>query len=174
MSWAKGGLNMTSYPLVTVVILCRNERARIGACLDSLLANDYPKDRREILVVDGVSNDGTRDIVQNYSRRYPFIKSLDNPKRVIPTAMNIGVRNAGGEAITIVGAHSTYGEHYLSEWVKHLDEYGADEVGAVAQYIPRENTLLGRALVTVLVHPFGAGALPSCTEPPPGPAEQAV
>ena len=149
---------MTNYPLVTVVVLCRNERTHIGMCLDSLLANDYPKDRLEILVVDGMSDDGTREIVQDYTRRYPFIKLLDNLKRITPAAMNTGVRNARGEAIAIVGAHSTYDERYLSEYVKHLDEYGADEVGAVAEYIPRQNTLVGRAIVAVLAHPFGAGA----------------
>ena len=149
---------MTNYPLVTVVVLCRNERTYIGMCLDSLLANDYPKDKLEILVVDGMSDDGTREIVQDYTCRYPLIKLVDNPKRITPTAMNIGVRNARGEAIAIVGAHSTYDEHYLSECVKHLYEYGADQAGGVALYIPRENTLVGRAIVAALAHPFGAGA----------------
>jgi GT2 family glycosyltransferase len=157
VSQPKSRLSITIYPLLTVVVLCRAERTHIGFCLGSLLANDYPKDRLEILVVDGMSNDGTRDIIQTYICRYPLIRLLDNPKLITPVAMNIGVRNARGEVIAIVGAHSTYDECYLSECVKHLVEYGADQVGAVAQYIPREKTLVGRAIVSVLTHPFGAG-----------------
>ncbi len=149
---------MTDYPLASVVIPCRNELDYIGVCLDSLLANDYPKDKMEILVIDGMSHDGTRNIVESYSRRYPFIKLLDNPKCITPVAMNIGIQSSNGEVIAIVGSHATYGEHYLSECVKNLYEYGADDVGAVAQYIPRENDLISKAIAIVLAHPFGAGA----------------
>lgn len=149
---------MIDCPLVTVVVLCRNECDYIGACLESLLANDYPKDRLEILVVDGMSDDGTRDIVRDFNRRYPLIKLVDNPKKITPAAMNTGVQNAKGEAIAIVGAHSTYNKRYLSEYIRHLKEYNADEVGAVAEYIPRQNTLVGWAIAAALAHPFGAGA----------------
>jgi len=149
---------MTSFLFVTVIIPCRDECAHIAVCLDSLVANDYPANYLEILVVDGMSEDGTREIVQNYMQRYSFINLLDNPKRITPAAMNIGIRTAKGEVIALVGAHSIYDRHYLSECVKHLAEYSADEVGAVAKYISRKNTLVGQGIVMALAHPFGAGA----------------
>ena len=113
----------------------------------------------EILIVDGSSNDGTREIVmEEYARRYAFVQLLDNPERITPVAMNIGIRNAKGEVLAIVGAHSTYDRLYLSECVRHLKEYQADEVGASAMYIPGDNTLIGQGIALALHHPFGAGA----------------
>jgi glycosyltransferase involved in cell wall biosynthesis len=149
---------VTQYPLVTVVIPCLNESAHIRQCLDSLLENEYPQDKLEILVVDGLSVDGTREIVMEYARLYPFIRLLNNPKRITPVAMNIGIRNAKGEILAIVGAHSTYSQLYLAECVKYLEEYNADQVGVAAEYIPRKNTITGKAIAIVLRHPFGAGA----------------
>jgi glycosyltransferase involved in cell wall biosynthesis len=159
--WGKRMTNaqtMTRFPLVTVVIPCRNEAAYIRQCLDSLLANEYPQDKLEILIVDGMSEDGTREIVAEYARRYPFARLLDNPKQITPVAMNIGILNAKGEVLAIIGAHSTYDRSYLSECVKHLEIYHADQVGAAAEYIPRDNTPVGRAIAICLRHRFGAGA----------------
>src|SRR5271167_693251 len=76
---------------LSIIIPCRNEREFIGKCLDSLLVNDFPKEELEILIVDGMSEDGTREIVIEYADRYPFIRLLDNPRRVTPCALNIGI-----------------------------------------------------------------------------------
>ncbi|MBE7447189.1 MAG: glycosyltransferase [Planctomycetia bacterium] len=68
-------------PLVSIIIPCRNEEKFISKCLDSIIAQDYPKDRIEVLVVDGKSNDKTRNVLKDYTDKYSFIKTLDNPKR---------------------------------------------------------------------------------------------
>jgi glycosyltransferase involved in cell wall biosynthesis len=70
---------MSELPLVSVVVPCRNERRYIGPCLDALLAMDYPHDRLEILVADGMSDDGTRDVLAAYAARNPIVRVLDNP-----------------------------------------------------------------------------------------------
>ena len=105
-----------------------------------------------------MSDDGTRDVVQKYHERFPIIRLLDNPKGNTPAAMNVGIQNARGETIAIVGAHASYNKKYIVECVRHLEAYDADEAGAVAEYIPRQNTITGRAIVTALTHPLGAGA----------------
>ena len=64
--------------IVTVIIPCRNEELFIGICLDSILANDYPKNRLEVLVVDGMSEDGTREVVLEYVRRFPQVRLINN------------------------------------------------------------------------------------------------
>jgi glycosyltransferase involved in cell wall biosynthesis len=65
-----------SQPAVTVLVPCRNEERFIGACLDSILNNDYPKDRLEILVIDGMSQDETRASVSRYSHaNHPSIQT---------------------------------------------------------------------------------------------------
>ncbi|GBD11053.1 putative glycosyltransferase EpsJ [bacterium HR23] len=145
-----------NFPLVSLIIPCRNEERFIGACLDSLLANDYPKDRLEILVVDGLSTDATRSLVEDYTRRYPFIRLLSNPKRIIPSALNIGIRSARGEVIMKIDAHTTYAPTYIRRCVEALQEYGADMVGGRLTHLPAQETLQGHAIAHCLMHPFGS------------------
>src|SRR5262250_3218780 len=78
-----------SLPLVSVLVPCRNEEKRIAKSLDAILASDYPEDRLEILVVDGMSNDRTREIVQRYAAQYRCVRLLDNVKKHIPAAFNV-------------------------------------------------------------------------------------
>jgi len=144
-------------PYVSLIIPCRNEEKFIGMCLDSVIVNDYPKDRFEVLVVDGMSKDGTREIVKGYVKEHPFIKLFDNPKKIIPSAMNIGIKNAMGEIIMKIDSHARYSEDYISKCVSFLFEYNADNVGGVIVALPRNNTTFGKAIVLSLSHPFGVG-----------------
>jgi len=90
---------------VSVIVPCRNEERYIARCLDSIVATDYPRDRLEVLVVDGSSEDRTRSIVADYGARYPFIRLLDNPGRIPPIAVNAGIRAARGEILVRMDAH---------------------------------------------------------------------
>src|SRR5437870_4358978 len=83
-------------PIVSIVIPCRNEEDFIGDCLDSVVESRFPLSRLEVLVIDGMSDDGTRRVLEAYARRYPFIRVLENDKRITPVAFNIGVRHARG------------------------------------------------------------------------------
>ncbi|MHB8499959.1 MAG: glycosyltransferase family 2 protein [Candidatus Acidiferrales bacterium] len=144
-------------PFVTVVVPCRNEEKHIGRCLESILANDYPKDRMEILVLDGMSEDRTREIVAGYSERYPMVRLVDNPKKHIPVAMNIGIREARGERILKMDAHSTYQPEYISRCVQYQDLYDAENTGGVWKMVPGADTAMARAIVLGLGHRFGSG-----------------
>ena len=68
-------------PLVSIIIPCRNEKKFIGQCLDSLINQDYPQDKLEILIIDGASTDKTKNIVSSYLQKYKFIKLFENPKK---------------------------------------------------------------------------------------------
>lgn len=144
-------------PLVSIIMPCRNEERFIGQCLDSIIAQDYPKDRLEVWIGDGISEDRTREIIEKYTREYPFIKLFDNPKKIAPVAQNIGIKNAKGEIIIIMDAHSNYRNDYISKCVKHSKEYNADNVGGIIITVPRDNSLLAKAIALVLSNPFGAG-----------------
>ena len=87
---------------VSVIIPCRNEEKFIAKCLDSIINNDYPKENLEISIIDGMSDDKTRQIVQEYEYKYPFIKILDNFDTITPKAFNIGIQQAKGEIILIL------------------------------------------------------------------------
>ena len=142
---------------VSVVIPCRNEEKFIGKCLDSIITQDYQKDRIEILIIDGMSEDKTREIVNCYIHQCPYIKLFDNPKKITPFALNTGIKKARGEIIIRMDAHATYKEDYVSKCIKYLNECNADNVGGVMITLPMNDTLVGRAIVRALSSPFGVG-----------------
>ncbi len=144
-------------PFVTVVVPCRNEERHIGRCLESILANDYPKERLEILVLDGMSEDRTREIVAGYSERHPIIRRVDNPEKHIPAAMNLGIQNACGETIIKMDAHSTFQREHIGLCVAYQEKYGAENVGGICKMTPGADTATARAIVLGLGHRFGSG-----------------
>lgn len=143
--------------LVSVIVPCRNEEKYIGKCLDSIIANNYPQERLEVLVVDGDSEDKTREIVEKYTKQYSFIRILENPKKITPAAMNVGIKNSKGEIIIKMDAHSLYQKDYISKCVKYLEESGADNVGGVLKTLSSKDNIVAKAIAICLSHPFGAG-----------------
>ncbi len=148
---------MNDLPFVSAVVPCRNEEKHIRVCLDSIAANSYPKDRMEVIVVDGRSSDRTKAILRDLTQQYPFIRTMDNPKQTIPAAMNIGVLKARGQVILKLDAHSTYPPDYISNCVQYMGEYQADDVGGILRIIPGNETTLASVIPQVLSHPFGSG-----------------
>jgi len=142
---------------VSIIIPCRNEEKFIGKCLDSLVTQDYPKEKLEILVIDGGSKDKTKEVVNTYSKKYDFIKLFDNPKNITPTAMNIGIKNAKGEIVSKTDAHTTYQKDYVSKSIRYLFEYNADCVGGIALAKAKSNSLIAKAITLVLSDKFGGG-----------------
>jgi glycosyltransferase involved in cell wall biosynthesis/predicted ATP-grasp superfamily ATP-dependent carboligase len=144
-------------PDVTIILPCRNEAAYIRACLDSLLGTDYPHEHLEILVVDGGSTDGTREIVKEYADAHARLRLLDNPDRIVPTALNAGIREATGEIIVRMDAHVIYPPEYVPRLVAGLRETGADNVGGCIVTLPADGTPVAQAIAIALSHPFGVG-----------------
>lgn len=143
---------------VSVIIPCRNEKKFISKCLDSIIKQDYPKDNLEVLVIDGMSEDGTKEISKSYAEKYPFFQLLENPKKFTPFALNIGIKAARGEIIVRMDAHAGYEKDYISKCVFHLMESGADNVGGAIKTLPAKNTLEARAVAYSLSSPFGAAS----------------
>lgn len=144
-------------PFISIIIPCRNEEAFISKCLDTLLANDYPKDKIEFFVIDGLSTDNTLNIVKDYLSKFPFIKIFQNPKKVFPAAVNIGIKESRGDLIFIVGAHATYDPDYFSKCVENSLKNNADNVGGVLKTVPVNNDLAGSLISFVLSNYFGVG-----------------
>lgn len=146
---------------VTAIVPCLNEEQHIAKCLDSIIANDYPKEQLEILVVDGGSKDKTREIVKSKGEQLSFmhvqLRLLDNPRITTPAAMNIGIAQAKGDIIIKMDAHCVYAKDYISKCVEHLEESGADNVGGVLESIPAKSSLMAKAIAICLSHVFGTG-----------------
>lgn len=148
---------MKDLPFVSIIMPCRNEENFIGMCLDSIIASDYSKERLEVLIIDGMSEDQTRDIVEKYAQKHLFIHLYENPQRIAPVAQNIGIKQAKGDVIVIMDAHDTYAPDYVSKCIEYMYKYNVDHVGGIWEIIPRGNTLFSKAIVCALSHPFGVG-----------------
>ena len=143
-------------PFVSIVMPIRNEEAYLDNCIESLLLQDYPKERMEWFFVDGCSSDSTADILEKYAREYPdLIKVKLNPKLTAPCAMNVGIESAQGEYIIRLDAHAEYASDYISQCVSCLINTGADNVGGVLKTVGRG--FVGGAIAKVLSSRFGVG-----------------
>ena len=167
----------SSLPFVSIVIPCRNEVSCIQACLDSILAQDYPREKLEVLVIDGMSDDGTREIVNSIvmgEREKYFEKNsgdniqkstlvrsvriaiIDNPVRLVPVALNIGFEYARGEIIFRLDGHSELAPNYIRACVVKLLEN--PQVGCVGgPSVATGSGFLGAAYSLALQSPFGVG-----------------
>lgn len=144
-------------PFVTILVPCRNERAFIAKCLDSILLNGYPFDRLLVLVIDGMSDDGTRAVLDAYARDHECVRVIDNQGWTTPKALNLGLREARGPIVFRVDAHARLDPGYLRRCVEAMQEYGADVVCGVMRTVPSTTGLMGRAIAAALGHPFGVG-----------------
>ena len=142
---------------VTVILPCRNEAPHISACLDSILATAHPAERLEVLVVDGMSDDGTRELVEQYVKTHPQVRMLDNPNRVVPTALNIGIRDATGDVIVRMDGHVVYPPEYIPRLVDALLADGVDNVGGCLVTLPADGSAVSQAIAIAMSHPFEIG-----------------
>src|SRR4029434_6801875 len=115
-------------PSVSLIVPCRNEKDAIEPCIQSLLAQDLPEGSFEIIVVDALSNDGTREILTRLAAEHGCLHLVDDPGRSVPMALNTAVRAARGRIIVRIDAHTQYAPDYVSQCLAVLQETGADTV----------------------------------------------
>jgi succinoglycan biosynthesis protein ExoA len=142
---------------VSFVIPVRNEERHIRACLQSLVDQDYPVGKLEIIVVDGRSSDRTREIIEEIRVQNPQIRCLDNPAGIVPTAMNIGIRASRGEIIIRADGHNYYPRDYAHNCVRSLNETGAENVGGPCLTVAADESVSARLVAAILSSPFGVG-----------------
>jgi glycosyltransferase involved in cell wall biosynthesis len=143
--------------LVSIIIPSFNEEGFIGLALDSLLAGSFPHQKQEIIVVDGMSMDGTRDIVQGYVEKYPFVRLLDNPKQFQVYALNIGIRTARGSIIIRCDAHCVFPPQFVDQLVHHHGTSFADNFGGCVISIPFNKTPKALAIARAYNSRAGVG-----------------
>lgn len=150
-------MNYSCLPLVSVILPVRNEEAYIARSLGSIFAQDYPANRLEILIVDGMSVDGTREVVrQMMSERGNFLVSIiDNPKLITAAALNIGICNARGEIIIRVDGHCEIESDYIRHCVYHLQKDGVEGVGGTIE--TKGETYSAQAIAIGTSSTFGVG-----------------
>jgi succinoglycan biosynthesis protein ExoA len=142
-------------PFVSVIVPMRNEDSHIVGCLESILANDYPHDQLEILVIDGMSLDRSREIVKEYAAGHRNIRLLDNRKCIVSSALNIGIQEAKGQIIVRLDAHAVCASDYVRTCVRLLQTTEAVSVGGVQRAVGKD--YVSEAIAIALTAPFGVG-----------------
>lgn len=149
-------------PFVSALIVVRNEEKYVGKCLHSLLSQDYPKDRFEIIVVDGDSSDGTVAIVEHMAATAAQngiptpVRIVRNPKRILASGWNIGIKEARGEYVIRPDAHAFVETDFLSRNVATMLRTGdAACVGGRMETL--SDTKVGNLIKEALSCPFGVG-----------------
>jgi succinoglycan biosynthesis protein ExoA len=147
---------MTSrFPAVSIIVPCRNERGHIEGCVRSILAQEPPSRGFEVIVADGMSDDGTRAMLDVLAREDPRLRVVDNPGRIVSTGLNAAIRVAQGRIIIRMDAHTDYAPDYVRQCVAVLQETGADNVGG--PWVAKGVGYRGHAIAAAFQSPFAAG-----------------
>lgn len=146
-------------PLVSILMPIRNERDFIERSLGAALAQGYPADRLEVLVMDGMSTDGTRQYIEAVAAERPdlSIRLLDNPQEIVASALNIGTREARGEILLRVDGHCEIGGDHVELCVERLSTTSDPPAGVGGPVETVSPTVAGTAIAAAMSSRFGVG-----------------
>lgn len=142
-------------PFVSILIPVYNEKAYIDRCLQAVLTQDYPSDLIEVWIADGLSADGTREIIADYINQYSNIFLVDNPGRIVPTGLNLLIPKTKGEVVIRVDGHCMIAPDYVSNCVRHLQQDQVDGVGGPMRSIGED--LISQITALAMSSKFGVG-----------------
>jgi len=147
---------LTEYPLISIIVPCRNEDKFIERTINSLLNTNYPLDKIEVLAVDGMSDDGTKDILDRLSGEIKQLRVYENKNKIAPCAFNIGLKNMKGDYFVIVGGHSEIPNDFLNKSLQCLmSKKDAWVAGGSIETV--SDTFTGKAIAAAMQSPIGVG-----------------
>src|SRR3990170_2993828 len=144
---------------VSILIPCYNERRTIAGLLEAIRRQSYPLDQIEVIVADGLSTDGTRDVIRHFAQAHPELQiaMVDNPRRIIPAALNRALAQAKGEVLIRLDAHAVPYPDYVERSVAALLREQAANAGGIWEIQPAAEGWMARAIAAAASHPLGAG-----------------
>src|SRR5258706_11536805 len=146
---------MQNVPFVSVLMPLRNEASFIRRSVGAVLAQDYPLDRMEVIIADGLSDDGTRNVIEALRLQNPNVRLIDNPGKIVSTGLNAASRVARGEIIIRVDGHCEIASDYVRRCVSHLSAADIDAVGGPLETIGE--TYTAKAIAAAMSSTFGVG-----------------
>lgn len=146
-------------PRVTVIVPCFNEKATIRPLLVALLQQTTPCRDMQVVVADGMSTDGTRELIRLFQQEHPELRVdlVDNPRRIVPAALNRAIAAAEGEYIIRMDAHSQPAKDYVQLCVEDLEAGKGENVGGIWEIRPLEGGRIRLAIALAASNPLGAG-----------------
>jgi glycosyltransferase involved in cell wall biosynthesis len=158
---------------VTIIVPCFNEVDTILHLMHATEAQTYALSDIEVIIADGMSDDGTREAIQDYASQHPelSVRLIDNLQRIIPAALNVAINAARGNVVIRLDAHSAPRPNYVDRCLAVLEETGAANVGGVWEIQPDAETWIARAIATAAAHPLGAGDARYRISGEPGPVD---
>ncbi len=146
-------------PSVSIIIPCYNEQTTICKLLEAIYAQTFARPDLEVVIADGMSTDGTRTQIALFSDSHPdlHIAVVDNPRRQIPSGLNCALKEAQGEIIVRLDAHSMPYPDYIERCVLDLEAGLGENVGGVWEIRPGAQTWMASAIAVAAAHPLGVG-----------------
>jgi len=146
-------------PSVSIIIPCFNEQTTIRKLLEAIYAQTFPRADLEVVIADGMSTDGTRAEIAAFADSHPdlHIAVVDNLKRHIPAGLNCALKEAQGEIIVRLDAHSMPYPNYIERCVAGLEAGLGENVGGVWEIRPGAETWAAQSIAIAAAHPLGVG-----------------
>jgi len=148
-------MQQSEFLRISIIVPCRNEVRHIRALLDSVFHQELGGMNVEVLISDGMSEDGTRLVLREFEEKFKNLRVLDNPDKIVSAGMNRAIGEAKGEIIIRMDAHSVYARNYVRSCVEVLTETNADNVGGPA--LTRAEGYIAQAIAHAYHTPFASG-----------------
>jgi len=144
--------------MITIIIPCFNEEKHIKNCLESVLSfSEHTDQEFEVLVIDGMSTDNSRELVAEYAAMHGRVRLIDNPGRIQSCALNIGIRQSRGDWIMRLDAHTQYPPDYLRLCHETAIQTKADNTGGICITYPGSESYEAKLVQGLTTHRFGVG-----------------
>lgn len=144
--------------ICSIIIAARNEEDFIGDCIETLENQELDREMYEVIVIDGLSQDDTADIIVEKQKSYSNIFLFSNSRKIAPCAFNIGIKNSRGKYVFIVGAHAEYPPDFITKSLESIESSNADCVGG--REVDVGKSRLGKTYAAVRNTAFGGGLSP--------------
>lgn len=146
-------------PKVSIIVPCYNEQSTIRLLLEALREQTFPRVEMEVVIADGLSQDGTRQAIASFQKDFTDldVHVVDNIRRSIPSGVNCAIQASRGEIIVRMDAHSKPYPDYVQNCVNALEEGRGDTIGGVWEIHPGAETWIAKSIAVAAAHPLGVG-----------------
>lgn len=146
---------MADTPFISILIPVRNEIRHLQRCLRAIETQNYPSDFIEILIADGMSEDGSFEYLQKWAEEGQNRHVFQNPGKIVPTGLNILIPKSKGDIVIRVDGHCVIAADYVANCIRHLEESGVDGVGGPMNTIGED--FVSEVIALAMSSKFGVG-----------------